>query len=238
MPLRAGTTLLGFQDPHYRRDEIDRLRGLGVESVAFDLVPRDDTTTEIDALSTMSRIAGAVGYAEGRKLLTPQVRARPVRALVLGCGVAGLAAIAAASTFDDEKPTAIGNRPEQETAALAAGAGRFVPNQDDNAALLDHLATTPPDLIVCTAVHRGSHAPRLLDHGSLDLLAPGTVIVDLVAKAGGNCVATVPDSTVTLPNGVVVTHRSNYPTARAEAASQAYAAATAAMILRIVQRQS
>ncbi|MEV6256680.1 hypothetical protein ACIHAX_19260 [Nocardia sp. NPDC051929] len=233
MPLRAGTTLLGFQDPHHRRDEIDRLRRRGIESVAFDAVPRDDTTTEFDALSTMSRIAGAVGYAEGRRLLAPGRLAGPVRAFVLGCGAAGLAAIAAARTFGDERPTAVGNRIEQRVAAIGAGAGKFVPNRDDNAALLDTLAATPPDLVVCTAVHRGSPAPRLLGPAALDLLGSGTVIVDLVAKAGGNCVATVPDKTVTLPNGVVVTHRSNYPADRPGSASRAYGAATAAMVLRI-----
>ncbi|MEU6833122.1 hypothetical protein ABZ894_31140 [Nocardia beijingensis] len=233
MPLRPGTTLLGFQDPHHRRDEIDRLRRRGVESVAFDAVPRDDSTTEFDALSTMSRIAGAVGYAEGRRLLAPARRTRPVRALVLGCGAAGLAAIGAARTFGDEPPTAVGNRPAQRAAAVEAGAGEFLPNQDDNAALLDALTATPPDLVVCTAVHRGSPAPRLLGRAALDLLGSGTVIVDLVAKAGGNCVATVPDRTVTLPSGVVVTHRSNYPAVQPAAASRAYGAATAAMVLRI-----
>lgn len=233
MPLRAGTTLVGFQDPHYRRDEIDRLRRRGVESVAFDEVPRDDTTTEIDALSTMSRIAGAEGYAEGRRLLASGRFTRPVRTLVLGCGAAGLAAISAARRFGDEQPTAIGNRLEQRAAAVAAGAGRFVPNRHDNAALRETLAAAPPDLVVCTAVHRGSPAPRLLGQTELDLLGPGTVIVDLVAKAGGNCVATVPDRTVTLPNGVVVTHRSNYPAGRPASASRAYGAATVAMVLRI-----
>ncbi|WP_280295345.1 hypothetical protein [Nocardia abscessus] len=233
MPLRAGTTLVGFQDPHYRRDEIDRLRGRGIESVAFDWVPREAATIEFDALSAMSRIAGAVGYAEGRRLLAAPRLTRPVRALVLGCGAAGLAAVAAARTFDDEKPTAVGNRLAQRDAAFAAGAGQFVPNQDDNAALLESLATTRPDLVVCTAVHRGSRAPRLLEQEALDLLGPGTVVVDLVAKAGGNCVATVADKTVTLPNGVVVTHRSNYPAGRPAAASHAYGAATAAMVLRI-----
>lgn len=235
MPLRAGATLLGFQDPHHRRDEIDRLRRRGVESVAFDAVPRDDTTTAFDALSTMSRIAGAVGYAEGRRLLAPARRTRPVRALVLGCGAAGLAAIGAARTFGDERPTAVGNRPAQRAAAVDAGAGEFLPNRDDNTALLAALTTAPPDLLVCTAVHRGSPAPSLLGHTALDLLGSGTVIVDLVAKAGGNCVATVPDQTVTLPNGVVVTHRSNYPALRPASASRAYGAATAAMVLRIAQ---
>ncbi|WP_174185961.1 hypothetical protein [Nocardia barduliensis] len=233
MPLRAGTMLVGFQDPHCRRDEIDRLCGRGIESVAFDWVPREAATTEYDALSAMSRIAGAVGYAEGRRLLTAPRRTGPVRALVLGCGVAGLAAIAAARTFDDEKPTAVGNRIEQRAAASEAGAGHFVPNGDDNAALLEWLATTPPDLVVCTAVHRGSRAPRLLGREALELLGSGTVVVDLAAKAGGNCVATVADRTVTLPGGVVVTHRSNYPASRPAAASQAYSAAAAAMVLRI-----
>ncbi|MFE7745327.1 hypothetical protein [Nocardia sp. NPDC057455] len=237
MPLRAGTTLVGFQDPHYRRAEIDRLRRRGIESVAFDQVPRDDSTTEIDALSGMSRIAGAEGYAEGRRLLAPARLTRPIRALVLGCGAAGLAAIAAARAFDDEKPTAVGNRLAQRAAAFEAGAGQFVPNRDDNAALLESLAATPPDLVVCTAVHRGSPAPRLLGQAALRLLGPGTVIVDLVAKAGGNCVATVPDRTVTLPNGVVVTHRSNYPASRPASASRAYAAATAAMVLRIAEER-
>ncbi|WP_321212403.1 hypothetical protein [Streptomyces gardneri] len=235
LPLRAGTTLVGFQDPHYRRHEIDRLRARGIESVAFDRVPRDETTTEIDALTTMSRIAGGVGYAEGRRLLSPSRRTGPVRALVLGCGAAGLAAIAAARTFDDEKPTAVGNRLAQRDAAFEAGAGRFVPNRDDNAALLESLATTTPDLVVCTAVHRGSPAPRLLDQKALDLLGPGAVVVDLVAKAGGNCVATVADRTATLPNGVVVTHRSNYPASRPEPASHAYGSAAAAMVLRIAR---
>ncbi|MGK8511058.1 hypothetical protein ACRS5S_24550 [Nocardia asiatica] len=235
MPLRPGTTLVGFQDPHCRRDEMDRLRGRGIESVAFDWVPREAATTEFDALSTMSRIAGAVGYAEGRRLLAAPRRARPVRALVLGCGVAGLAAIAAARTFDDEQPTAVGHRVEQRAAALEAGAGHFVPNRDGNAALLEYLATTPPDLVVCTAVHRGSRAPLLLDQEALGMLGSGTVVVDLAAKAGGNCVATVADRTVTLPSGVVVTHRSNYPAVRPAAASHAYGAAAAAMVLRIAR---
>ncbi|MEU2120320.1 hypothetical protein [Nocardia niwae] len=237
MPLRAGTTLVGFQDPHHRRDEIDRLRRRGIESVAFDEVPRADATTEIDALSIMSRIAGAEGYAEGTRLLAPARLTRPVRALVLGCGAAGLAAITAARTLGDEPPTAIGNRLEQRAAAIAAGAGRFVPNRDDNAPLLETLAATPPDLVVCTAVHRGSPAPRLLGQAELDALGPGSVIVDLVAKAGGNCVATVADRTVTLTNGVVVTHRSNYPAGRPASASRAYGAATAAMVLRIAGKR-
>ncbi|MFI6952440.1 hypothetical protein ACIBJI_03125 [Nocardia sp. NPDC050408] len=219
--VRPGMTLIGFQDPLHRRDLIAALRARGIESVGYETVPH--SRPDIDALSAMSRIAGEVAYEQARQLLSTEA---PVRALILGCGQAGLSAIAAAAAHGDE-PTAMGNRQEQESAAVLRGARAFLPNPDG---LLAHLATDPPDLIVCAAVHRGSHGPMLLDATALDSLRPGTVIVDLVAKSGGNCVATVPDRTITLPNGVIVTHRSNYPTLRPVEASHAYSAATAALL--------
>ncbi|MFX0575903.1 hypothetical protein [Nocardia nepalensis] len=219
--VRPDTTLIGFQDPLHRHDAIARLRARGIESIGYETVPH--SCPDIDALSAMSRIAGEVAYAQGRQLLSAQ---GPVRALILGCGQAGLSAIAAALAHGDE-PTAIGNRPDQGSAAILHGAKTFLPNA---AGLLDHLAAEPPALIVCAAVHRGTRGPVLLDSAALGALRPGTVIVDLVAKSGGNCIATVVDRTVTLPNGVIVTHRSNYPTLRPLEASRAYSAATAALL--------
>ncbi|MEV5833968.1 hypothetical protein [Nocardia sp. NPDC052112] len=218
---RSGMTVLGFQDPLHRHDVIAGLRARGVESIGYEAVPH--SRPDIDALSAMSRIAGEVAYEQGRQLLSID---GPVRALILGCGQAGRSAIAAAAAHGDE-PTAMGNHPEQESTAIRYGAKAFLPNPD---ALHAHLAAETPDLIVCAAVHRGSRGPLLLDATALDALRPGTVIVDLVAKSGGNCVAVVPDRTVTLPNGVVVTHRSNYPTLRPSEASHAYSAATAALL--------
>ncbi|WP_169811309.1 hypothetical protein [Nocardia anaemiae] len=219
--VRPGTTLIGFQDPLHRHDVIAALRERGIESVGYETVPH--SRPDIDALSAMSRIAGEVAYGQARQLLSTE---GPVPALILGCGQAGLSAIAAAVAKGDE-PTAMGNRREQESAAIRHGAKAFLPHPDG---LLGHLAADPPALIVCAAVHRGSHGPLLLDATVLDTLRSGTVIVDLVAKSGGNCVATVPDRTVTLPNGVIVTHRSNYPTLRPEEASHAYSAVTAALL--------
>lgn len=220
--MRRGMTTIGFQDPLHRRQTIDDLRARGIESVGYETVPH--SRPDIDALSAMSRIAGEIAYDQGRQLLSEPKP--PLRALILGCGQAGLSAIAAAVAHGDE-PTAIGNRPEQQAAAIRHGANTFLPNP---AGLLAHLTATPPALIICAAVHRGTHGPLLLDAAALDALRPGTVIVDLVAKAGGNCTATIPDRTVTLSNGVIVTHRSNYPTLRPLEASHAYSAATTAMI--------
>ncbi|WP_280354855.1 hypothetical protein [Nocardia otitidiscaviarum] len=237
MPLRPGVRLVGFQDPIARRDEIAALRGRGIDSVAFELVPRTDPPASHDALSAMSRFAGRLAYVGGRELLSP--RDRPLRVLILGCGQAGLAAVAAAVDHGDEKPTVFGNRAEQESAAFACGAGHFVPDTSPER-IRDHIEREAPDLICCAAVHRGDRAPLLLDADALDALGAGAgagagaVVVDLAAKAGGNCVATRVDTTTTLANGVVVTHRSNYPAAQPRAASVAYGAATAAMILRLL----
>ncbi|MGW4769142.1 hypothetical protein ACWEO2_14010 [Nocardia sp. NPDC004278] len=219
--VRSGTTLIGFQDPLHRHDVIAGLRARGIESIGYETVPH--SRPEIDALSAMSRIAGEVAYVQGRQLRSAQ---GTVHTLILGCGQAGLAAIAVAAAHGDV-PTALGNRPDQESAAIRHGAKTFLPNP---AGLLAHLAAEPPGLIVCAAVHRGARGPLLLDGAALDTLRPGTVIVDLVAKSGGNCVATALDRTVTLPNGVIVTHRSNYPTLRPLEASLAYSAATAALL--------
>ncbi|WP_433758983.1 hypothetical protein [Nocardia sp. CA-135398] len=219
--VRPGTTLIGFQDPLHRHDVIAALRARGIESVGYETVPH--SRPDIDALSAMSRIAGEVAYEQARQLLSTE---GPVRALILGCGQAGLSAIAAAAAQGDE-PTVVGNHREQESVAIRHGAKAFLPDPDG---LLGHLAADPPALIVCAAVHRGSRGPLLLDATALDTLRPGTVIVDLVGKSGGNCIATVPDRTVTLPNGVIVTHRSNYPTLRPVEASRAYSAVTAALL--------
>lgn len=232
LPLRSGMRLLGFQDPIARQAEIAELRARGVDSVAFELVPRAGEPTAFDALSAMSRFAGRIAYSEGRQLLSDEARSRPLRSLILGCGRAGLAAIEAAVEFGDEKPAVMGNRMSQEAAAMRCGAGIFLPRADP-ALVLDHIEREAPDLIVCAATHRGDRAPLLLDGAALEALGAGAVVVDLTAKAGGNCVATRIDATVTLSNGVVVTHSSNYPAAEPREASVAYGAATAAMILRL-----
>ncbi|UGT63684.1 hypothetical protein [Nocardia asteroides] len=231
--LRPGTTLIGFQDPHQRRERIDALAGHGIRSIAFESVPRTAATAEYDALTPMSRVAGGVAYTAARALLPAATRKRPIRSLVLGFGAAGRAALDAALAAGDTPPTVVAARRETEPTALAAGARACV-TAAGPAAIRALVPEVAPDIVLCAALHRGDPAPLLLDDAALGLLAPGSVVVDLAAKAGGNCSATRRDTTRTLPNGVVVTHRSNYPAARPGEASHAYAAATTAMILRLV----
>ncbi|WP_169814825.1 hypothetical protein [Nocardia crassostreae] len=226
MPLRRGQVLIGFQDPVQRGARIAALRERGVESIAFERMSYDVAAAQPDPLSAMSRIAGGIAYREGRELLPERVRSRRVRALVLGCGQAGLAAVAAARESGDESPIVIVHRAEQEAAAMARGAGYCLVNPDP-AAITALIVEMDPELVVCAAGQRGAHAPRLLDHAALAALTAGAVVVDLT---GGNSVATVVNSTVRLDNDVLVTHRSNYPATVPHTASRAYGAATAAAI--------
>ncbi|WP_330182964.1 hypothetical protein OHB26_04440 [Nocardia sp. NBC_01503] len=234
MPLHPGQSLLGFQDPVHREARIRSLEARGVHSVAFERISAEHTAAQPDPLSAMSMIAGDVAYRTGRALLPARVQARPIRTLVIGCGRAGLAAIAAAVQCGDERPTAIGIRAEQRESAIACGAAHFLMSPTPRA-IVGHLTADDPELIICAAGHRGNQAPILLDDSALNALTAGTVVVDLTAKAGGNCIATVANSTVRLPTGITIAHRSNYPADRPHAASRAYGAATATEILRLAQ---
>lgn len=231
MSRRPHLTLIGFQDPLRRAPQIAELRELGVESIAFELFSRE--SGELDALSAMSRIAGSVAYLAGRRLVPRTVR-RPIRSLILGCGQAGLSAVAAAAACGAEPPVVLGCRPELRQALDAQGPNVFHWSEEvDAACVLERIRADKPDLLFCAAVRRGQRAPLLVDRTALDALGDGAVVVDLTAKAGGNCAATVTDATVVLGNGVVVTHRSNYPARRPAPASRAYSAAVAASILRL-----
>lgn len=230
MPLRRGQSLMGFQDPIHRQARIAALDDRGVRSIAFERIPSGSGSAQLDPLSAMSRIAGDVAYRTGRALLPERVRQRRVRALIVGCGRAGLAAIAAAVAQGDLPPTAIGSRADQENTVLESGAGTFL-LRPDPAAIAAYISDADPELIICAAGHRGNSAPLLIDQVALDALTAGAVVVDLTAKAGGNCIATEANTTVRLDRNVQVLHRSNFPAERPHTASRAYGAATAAAIL-------
>lgn len=233
MSRRPHLTLIGFQDPLRRATQIAELRGSGVESIAFELFSHE--AGALDALSAMSRIAGSVAYLAGRRLVPRTVR-RPIRSLILGCGPAGLSAVAAAAACGAEPPVVLGRRPELRQALNVQGPNVFHWSHDvDAACVLERIRADKPDLVFCAAVRRGQRAPLLVDGTALAALGDGAVVVDLTAKAGGNCAATVTDATVVLRNGVVVTHRSNYPARRPAPASRAYSTAVTAAILRLAE---
>ncbi|AYF74257.1 aminotransferase class I/II-fold pyridoxal phosphate-dependent enzyme [Nocardia yunnanensis] len=227
---RNGQLLVGFQDPVRRRESIRRLSVAGVESVAFEHMPPELTAARLDPLTAMSRIAGEVAYHEAREHLHRKHPDHDVRALVIGCGQAGLAAIAAATVSAQVPTAAVGNRAEQLEWAEAHGASEFLlgPHPD---AIAGFIRAFEPNLVVCAAQRRGQPAPKLLHPGCLEALPTGAVVVDLTAKAGGNCVATQVDSIVTVADAITVLHRSNFPSLYPDVASRAYSAAAVGAIL-------
>ena len=227
--IRPGAVVVGMLDPLRKFELVARLARQGVAAFSLDMVPRIARAQSMDALSSMSTVAGYRAVVVGAALcgrffpllMTAAGTEAPARVLVLGAGVAGLQAIATARrlgalvrAFD----TRAAARQQVESLgatflglALPAGApeapGGYAARlaeeveAEERALLAD--AVRQADLVVSTALVPGGPAPVLLTREMVASMHPGSVIVDLAAEAGGNCAATVPGE-CTVVGGVVV----------------------------------
>ncbi len=226
--LRAGATLVAMLSPGARPELVESLSAAGVTALALDAVPRISRAQSLDVLSTLSNVAGyravVEAAAEYGAMFTGQVTAAgktpPATVFVIGAGVAGLAAIGAASSLGaqvrafDVRPE-VGEQIESMGATFvqAAGAQQEVSADGYASALTaDQQAQTEEmyarecasaDIVITTALVRGT-APRTITAETVAAMRPGSVIVDMAASGGGNCELTVPDERVVTSNGVVV----------------------------------
>jgi NAD(P) transhydrogenase subunit alpha len=242
---RAGCILvsLGGHDS----DLGDRLRKRSVIHLALERIPRTTRAQAMDVLSSQASIAGYASVLEGARALrvllpmltTAAGTIRPARMIALGAGVAGLQAIASARRlgavvhgFDvreaaREQVESLGAKFLSVAADVGAGeiAGGYAREQSsDQQALLrralsTHLATM--QLVITTAQIPGRPAPLLIDHETLRMMQPGSVIVDLAAETGGNCEVTRPDQTVTV-NGIRILGPTDLPSLMATDASRMF----------------
>jgi NAD(P) transhydrogenase subunit alpha len=160
--------------------------------------------------------------------------------LVLGAGVAGLQAIATArrlgavvTGFDirsavKEQIQSLGARFfEVEGLGDAEGEGGYAreltPEEQQRQRDALSVQMGKSDVIVTTALVPGRPAPKLIPASAVELMKPGSVIVDLAAEAGGNCELTKPGETYTTANGVKIAGPLNLPSEMAEHASALYA---------------
>jgi NAD(P) transhydrogenase subunit alpha len=252
--LGAEKVLVGLLDPAGDPDRIVRLAETGVTAFAMERIPRITRAQSMDALSSMSTLAGykAVIVAADRlgriapMLMTAAGTLKPARALVIGAGVAGLQAIATARRLGaivkgvDTRPAAgeqvesLGARfvplevtHEAETAGgYAADLGEDFYRQEQEL-LAEHVAEA--DVIICTALIPGRPAPVLITEAMVETMKPGSVIVDLAAVAGGNCALTRADEEASA-NGVTVLGPTNLPATLPVHASQMYARNVAAFL--------
>jgi len=219
--MRPGAVLIGFIWPAQNRDLVGRLAARGVTTFAMDCVPRITRAQKMDALSAMANLAGyrAVLAAANAypRLMSGQVTAAgavaPARVLVIGGGVAGLAAIAAARGLGaivrafDPRP-AVKEQVESLGAEFlpldfkedATGEGGYAKEMSD-AFLQAELALIAKqalevDIIISTALIPGKPAPKLITAGMVESMREGSVIVDLAAAQGGNCALTRPGEAV------------------------------------------
>lgn len=251
--LSAGTVLIGFLQPLTDTNGIDLLRKQGVLAFAMESIPRTTRAQSMDALSSQATVAGykAVLLAADRvqklfpMLMTAAGTIAPVRALVIGAGVAGLQAIATArrlgavvSAFD-VRP-AVKEQVESLGAAFlelgvsgeeTAGGYAKELSPDEQAQQQAALEERIPefDVVITTAAVPGRPAPKLIPASAVERMRSGSVIVDLAAESGGNCELTVPGDVVD-HGGVTVDGTTNLPSLMAFHASQLYSRNVAALL--------
>lgn len=247
--LKQDQTLISFLWPAQNPELLEIFKERGVTAVAMDMVPRISRAQKMDALSSMANIAGYRAVIEAGnqfgRFFTGQVTAAgkvpPAKVLIVGAGVAGLAAIGTAVSLG-AIVHAFDVRPEVAEQIESMGASfvylEFEASQD-GAATGGYAAPSSPefrekqlakfrelapemDIVITTALIPGRPAPKLWLADMVAMMKPGSVIIDLAAERGGNCDLTVPDQRVVSDNGVVVIGYTDFPSRMAQQASTLY----------------
>ena len=228
--LAPGAWLVGLLRPLDDPDEMLTLAGTGVTAIAFETLPRTTRAQSMDVLSSQATLAGYGMALEAASRLTrifPMMvtaagTLRPATIVVLGCGVAGLQAIATARRlgavvkgFDvragaAEQVHSLGAAfiDLDLTPQDASASGGYARQMDDDEetrvlrGLEQHLAGA--DAVITAAAIPGKTAPTLVTAAAVAGMRPGSVIVDGAADRGGNCVLTVPDEVVEVGGVTIV----------------------------------
>jgi NAD(P) transhydrogenase subunit alpha len=245
--LHEGQVIASLLAPALNPDLVEALSARGVTALAMDAVPRISRAQSLDVLSSMANIAGYRAVVEAANvfgsLFTGQVTAAgkvpPAKVLVVGAGVAGLAAIGTANSLG-AIVRAFDARPEvaeqvesmgadflridvEDTGPSATGYAREM-GEDFNrkAAELYAAQAKDVDIVITTALIPGKPAPRLLTEEMVASMKPGSVIVDMAAANGGNVAGSVADEKVVTANGVTILGYTDLPGRLPTQASQLF----------------
>jgi NAD(P) transhydrogenase subunit alpha len=250
-----GKMLISFIWPHQNEDLLEKLNAKKMTVLAMDMVPRISRAQKMDALSSMANIAGYRAVVEAAnnfgRFFTGQITAAgkvpPAKVLVVGAGVAGLAAIGAAVSLG-AIVRAFDVRPEvaeqiesmgaeflfldfEETASGEGGyAAPSSPEFREKQLELFRAQAPEVDIVITTALIPGRDAPKLWLEDMVKAMKPGSVIVDLAAERGGNCDLTVPDERIVTDNGVTILGFTDYPSRMAAQSSNLYGTNVAHML--------
>ncbi|GAA1916071.1 Re/Si-specific NAD(P)(+) transhydrogenase subunit alpha [Nocardioides marmoribigeumensis] len=227
--VKPGATVVAILSPALNPDLVEDLARRPITALAMDAVPRISRAQSLDVLSSMANIAGyraviEAAHAFGR-FFTGQVTAAgkvpPAKVLVVGAGVAGLAAIGAAGSLGaivratDPRPEvadqvrSLGGEylsiesPEVEVSATGYAKEMGEDYKAREAELYADQAADV-DIVITTALIPGRPAPRIITAEMVASMKPGSVIVDMAAQNGGNVEGTVKDQAVVTDNGVTI----------------------------------
>ncbi len=245
--LNEGTVLVSFIWPLQNGEYVELLQKQGIRAMAMDTIPRISRAQSMDALSSMSNIAGYKAALIGADhldkympmMMTAAGTIRPAKVLVLGAGVAGLQAIATAKrlgavveAFDirpevKEQVESLGATfvevplEETETESKGGYAKELSKSSQERQREVIHEHVKKSDIVITTALIPGKPAPLLVTKAMVDDMKPGSVVVDIAAEQGGNCEVTEPGETIN-HNGVLVGGPLNIPSSLAFHASKLY----------------
>ncbi|MDX6298527.1 MAG: H+-translocating transhydrogenase subunit alpha, partial [Nocardioidaceae bacterium] len=227
--MKPGSTLVALLAPRINPDVVDVLARRPITALSMDAVPRISRAQSLDVLSSMANIAGYRAVIESAhafgRFFTGQVTAAgkvpPAKVLVVGAGVAGLAAIGAAGSLGaivratDPRPEvadqvrSLGGEylsiesPEVEVSSTGYAKEMGEDYKERETKLYAEQAADV-DIIITTALIPGRPAPKLITADMVASMTPGSVVVDMAAANGGNVEGTVAEEKIVTPNGVTL----------------------------------
>lgn len=247
--MKKGSAVISFMWALQHADRVKMLQECNVTGVAMDTIPRISRAQSMDALSSMSNIAGyraAIIGADTLNRYMPMMMTAagtipPARVLVLGAGVAGLQAIATAKrlgaiveAFDvrpvvKEQVESLGasfvevplEEDEGDTETKGGYAKELSERNKAKQQEVVHERVKKSDIVITTALIPGRPAPKLVTRAMVEDMKSGSVVVDIAAEQGGNCELTVPGETIS-HHGVMVCGPLNLPSTLANHASKLY----------------
>ena len=245
--LKSNKTVISFFWPAQNKELLDRVVSSGANQIAMDMVPRISRAQKMDALSSMANIAGYRAVIEASnhfgRFFTGQITAAgkvpPAKVLVIGAGVAGLAAIGTAQSLGaivrafDVRPEVAEQIESMGVEFLmlefeedGSGEGGYAkpasPEFIEKEMALFRKQAPEIDIVITTALIPGRPAPKLWPAEMVSLMKPGSVIVDLAAEQGGNCDLTKAHKVIKSENNVTIIGYTDFPSRMAAQSSTLY----------------
>jgi len=254
------TIIISLLQPTIEKDIVFKAKEKKLTGLSMHLIPRTTLAQKMDALSSQANIAGYKAVIMGSMhigvymplLMTAAGTIRPAKVLIIGAGVAGLQAIATAKRLGAQVE-AFDVRPEvkeqveslgakfvevESTSDDGVGEGGYAKETSDEykqkqqTLIREHISKA--DMVITTALIPGKKAPILISSDVVDLMKPGSVIMDLAAENGGNCELTKKDEIINHKN-IIIDGTSNIPSTMPIHASDLYSKNIVALIKHLIK---